>query len=166
MRNHTQPPRPSEFTSPSSYRLPERTSPIVSHIAEILPDRVLCLHFWTINYLSSSVRRYLWNTGQGGSLSVVRTGGSRMTPSQCCTEGEESPSIPVSQASRPWPKDVWIRELSWRMVMSLMSMSGRLSRMSLFSFRRSWVYRSQSTVWPGSKSPKAGCHPDPKRSWP
>ena len=109
---HTQPPRPSEFTSAPSYRLPERTSPIVSHIAEILPDRVLYLHFWTINSLSSSVRRYLWNTGHGGSLSVVRTGGSRMTPNQCCTAGEESPSIPVSQVSHPWPKDVCVRAAS------------------------------------------------------
>ena len=50
MRNHNQPPRPSEFTSPPSYRLPERTSPIVSYIAEILPDRVLYLHFWTIHH--------------------------------------------------------------------------------------------------------------------
>ena len=164
MRIHTQPPRPSEFTSPPSYRLPERTSSIVSHIAEILPDRVLYLHFWTINSLSSSVRRYLWNTGHGGSLSVVQTGGSRMTLNQRCTAGEESPSIPVSQVSHPWPKDVWIRELSWRMVMSLMSMSGRLSRMSLFSFRRSWMYRSQSTVWPGSRNPQAGCHPDPPKN--
>ena len=80
IRIHTQPLRPSEFTSPPSYRLTERTSPIVSHIAEILPDRVLYLHFWTINSLSYSVRRYLWNTGHGGSPSVVRTGGSRMTP--------------------------------------------------------------------------------------
>ena len=51
IRIHTQPPRPSELTSPPSYRLPERTSPIVSHIAEILPDRVLYLHFLTINSL-------------------------------------------------------------------------------------------------------------------
>ena len=84
IRIHTQPPWPSEFTSPPSYRLPERTSPIVSHIAETLPDRVLYLHFWTSNSLSSSVRRYLWNTGHGGSLSVVRTGGRRMAPNQCC----------------------------------------------------------------------------------
>ena len=60
-------------------------------------------------------------------------------------------------------KDVWIRELSWWMVMSLMSMSGRLFWMSLFSFRRSWVNRSHSAGWPRSKSPQAGCHPDPKR---
>ena len=138
--------------------------PLSRALLKSCPIECLIYIFWTINSLSSSVRRYSWNTGHGGSLSIVRTGGSRMTPNQCCTAGEESPSIPASQASHPpWPKDVWIRELSWRMVMSLMSMSGRLFRMSLFSFVRSWVNRSHSAGWPRSKSPQAGCHPDPKR---
>ena len=32
-----------------------------------------------------------------------------------------------------------------------MSMSGRLSRMSLFSFRRSWVYRSRRPADPAQE---------------
>ena len=35
---------------------------------------------------------------------MVRTSGSRMTPNQCCTAGEESRSIPVSQVSHPRPR--------------------------------------------------------------
>ena len=161
IRIHTQPPRPSKFTSPPSYRLPERTSPIVSHIAEILPDRVLYLHFWTINSLSvfsSPLFVKYWprrksfsspNRWKSDDAKSVLYGGWGIT-------------VHTSFASFSGCMNTWA-VLSWRMVMSLMSVSGRLSRMSLFSFRRSWVYRSQSAGWPGSKSPQAGWHPDPPK---
>ena len=105
---HTHPPRPSKFTSAPSYRLPERSSTIASHIAEILPDRTLYLHFCTKTHcriqfaiiceILATEEVLKWWSEQ---VEV----GWRQNRAVQIRNGEESPSIiPVSQVSHPWPK--------------------------------------------------------------